>query len=157
MLSIVDFSQKSKVLQYQDLAKALDIPAGNVRELEDLIIDCIYNELVEGKLDQLNQRFHVVRVVGRDMRPSDIELAVQKLEEWDRQLQESQNFMENRILKQCDQAIKDNLERQLKEQEEINERRDQVLKDMLSQGSADKKKSSQSAFLQSFIPGFLNR
>ena len=54
MLSIVDFSQKSKVLQYQDLAKALDIPAGNVRELEDLIIDCIYNELVEGKLDQLN-------------------------------------------------------------------------------------------------------
>ena len=98
-----------------------------------------------------------MRVVGRDMRPSDIELAVQKLEEWDRQLQESQNFIENRILKQCDQAIKDNLERQLKEQEEINERRDQVLKDMLSQGSADKKKSSQGAFLQSFIPGFLNR
>jgi hypothetical protein len=24
----------------------------NVRELEDLIIDCIYNELIEGQLDQ---------------------------------------------------------------------------------------------------------
>ena len=58
MISIVDATHKSKVLEYQDLMQQLDI--GSLRELEDLIIDCIYNELVEGKLDQLNQKFHVV-------------------------------------------------------------------------------------------------
>jgi hypothetical protein len=31
--------------------RALDFE--NVRELEDMIIDCIYNELLEGQLDQL--------------------------------------------------------------------------------------------------------
>ena len=58
MISIVDATHKSKVIEYQDLMQQLDI--GSLRELEDLIIDCIYNELVEGKLDQLNQKFHVV-------------------------------------------------------------------------------------------------
>jgi COP9 signalosome complex subunit 7 len=41
----------------------------NVRELEDLIIDCIYNELISGQLDQLKQQFHVVSCYGRDLRP----------------------------------------------------------------------------------------
>ena len=52
MLSIVDAAQRSKLLEYPKLMSDLDI--GSLRELEDLIIDCIYNDLVSGKLDQLN-------------------------------------------------------------------------------------------------------
>ncbi len=51
MLSIVDAAQASKELEYESLMRDLELPT--VRELEDLIIDCIYNELVAGKLDQL--------------------------------------------------------------------------------------------------------
>ncbi len=53
MISIADAAQKSKVLHYGNLMTALDMQT--VRELEDLIIDCIYNELIAGQLDQLNQ------------------------------------------------------------------------------------------------------
>ena len=49
MISIADYASKSKVLNYATLMGELDL--ANVRELEDLIIDCIYNELVQGQLD----------------------------------------------------------------------------------------------------------
>jgi COP9 signalosome complex subunit 7 len=67
MISVADAAQKSKVLHYAELMRELDFDT--VRELEDLIIDCIYNELVAGQLDQLNQQFHVVSCFGRDLRP----------------------------------------------------------------------------------------
>ena len=67
MISVGDAAQKSKVLSYAVLMRELEV--SSVRELEDLIIDCIYNELVEGQLDQLRQLFHVVSCYGRDMRP----------------------------------------------------------------------------------------
>lgn len=72
--------------------RALDFE--NVRELEDMIIDCIYNELLEGQLDQLGQQFHVTQCYGRDMRPQEIEECLNKLENWDKQLEEAQTFME---------------------------------------------------------------
>ena len=70
MISIADEAQRSKVLDYDHLMRVLDMPTtSSIRELENLIIDCIYNELVSGQLDQLNQKFHVVSCYGRDMRP----------------------------------------------------------------------------------------
>lgn len=50
MISIAEMASKQKSLRYDDLQRELDIP--NTRELEDLIIDCIYNDLLKGKLDQ---------------------------------------------------------------------------------------------------------
>ena len=51
MITIAQAAQKDKVLNYSNIAQQIDMPAANVRELEDLIIDCIYNELLNGKLD----------------------------------------------------------------------------------------------------------
>ena len=138
----------------------LDIPASNVRELEDLIIDCFYNELLSGKLDQLNQQFHVLSVYGRDMRPSDVEASLAKLDAWDKQLQGAQTFFENELLRGCDKSVKDSVDRQVKEHDDMCKRREEVLTEMAS--GSDKKGrggqgASQGAFLQSFIPGFLNR
>ena len=106
-----------------------------VRELEDLIIDCIYNELVDGQLDQLNQQFHVVSCYGRDLRPSDLSAAIAKLEAWDLQLQEAQTFIEKSIVKECNKNIQDNYERQLKEREETEKKRHQVLEEMNNSSS----------------------
>jgi COP9 signalosome complex subunit 7 len=50
MLTLTTLAQRSKTLDYQDLMQALHIES--VRELEDLMIDCIYNELLTGQLDQ---------------------------------------------------------------------------------------------------------
>ena len=113
MISIADAAQKSKVLHYPELMRELEMET--VRELEDLIIDCIYNELIAGQLDQLHQQFHVVSCYGRDLRPQDIGLALAKLEAWDKQLQEAQTFIEARIVTECNNNVKDNYERQVKQ------------------------------------------
>ena len=128
MISVADHAQKSKVLHYADLMKDLELET--VRELEDLIIDCIYNELISGQLDQLKQQFHVVSCYGRDLRPQDIGLALSKLEAWDLQLQEAQKFIESRIVSDCNTNVKSNYERQVKEQGDVEKRRKEVLDEM---------------------------
>lgn len=128
MISVADAAQKSKVLHYAELMRELELET--VRELEDLIIDCIYNELVSGQLDQLNQQFHVISCYGRDLRPADLHSAIAKLEAWDQQLLEAQTFIEKRIVSECNQNVQDNYERQLREKEEIEKKRHQVLEEM---------------------------
>lgn len=150
MISIGAAAQQSKVLNYADLMVELDMQS--VRELEDLIIDCIYNELVEGKLDQLNKRFHVVSCFGRDLRPSEIEGALAKLEAWDRQLQEAQAFVEGEVVKACNNAMVQNYERQLKESEDVAKARERVLQEMTSSGHQKKGKASG---IMGMMPGFL--
>ena len=113
-----------------------------VRELEDLIIDCIYNELIAGQLDQLNQQFHVVSCYGRDLRPQDIGYALSRLEAWDRQLQEAQSFIEARIVTECNKNVKDNYERQAKQQEQTEKRRKEVLEDFTNTKTGKQKNQS---------------
>jgi COP9 signalosome complex subunit 7 len=103
MISVADAAQKSKVLDYPTLMRSLDLET--VRELEDLIIDCIYNELLSGQLDQLNQSFHVTSCYGRDMRPQDVSDALAKLEAWDRQLEGAQAFIEGKIVAECNKNV----------------------------------------------------
>ena len=45
----------------------------NIRDLEDLIIDAIYQEVISGKLDQKEQQFDVEYTMGRDVEASTIE------------------------------------------------------------------------------------
>ena len=82
MISIVDRASQNKILEYGQLMKYLDIQ--ELRELEDLIIDCIYNDLISGKLDQKNKVLQVEYTYGRDVRESDIDNMVFKLEDWDK-------------------------------------------------------------------------
>jgi len=49
MITLADLASKDKNLGYDFLMRTLDIK--DLRELEDLIIDCIYNDLLKGKLD----------------------------------------------------------------------------------------------------------
>ena len=49
-LSAVAFAAQSKTLGYDLLMRELQL--ASVRELEDLLIDCIYTGLISGRLDQ---------------------------------------------------------------------------------------------------------
>jgi COP9 signalosome complex subunit 7 len=69
-----------QILPYSDLQKALDI--SNVRELEDLIIDAIYLDLLKGKLDQKEEQLEVSYTMGRDLEPGKLEQILAALKDW---------------------------------------------------------------------------
>jgi COP9 signalosome complex subunit 7 len=79
-LSIVSLASSQKSLPYSLLLAQLDI--GNVRELEDLVIESIYAGIIKGKLDQKEQRFQVDWTMGRDIRPGQLQEMLKILNLW---------------------------------------------------------------------------
>ena len=59
-----------------------ELTVASVRELEDLVIDAIYEGLVQGKLCQTQQCFHVTAAIGRDVRDEDIDSMLTLLGAW---------------------------------------------------------------------------
>ncbi|XP_054716483.1 COP9 signalosome complex subunit 7b-like isoform X1 [Uloborus diversus] len=103
-LTIVSLATKDKCIPYSKLLKELDMK--NLRELEDLIIDVIYADIVRGKLDQKNNRLEVDYTLGRDIRPADIDIVIQVLQEWSDSCETVLNNIENQIIKA--NTMKDN-------------------------------------------------
>lgn len=79
-LTIMGYCAKHKTVACQTLMEQLDV--GNVRELEDMIIDCAYEGLVVGKLDQRKGVFEVQHALARDIGPRDIVEMGQTLDAW---------------------------------------------------------------------------
>lgn len=79
-LTIVTLATKSKCISYEVLLKELGIK--NVRDLEDLIIEAIYADIIHGKLDQKNSQLEVDYAIGRDIRSEDIDVIVNCLQDW---------------------------------------------------------------------------
>jgi hypothetical protein len=69
-------------LDYSTLMQALDIHT--VRDLEDLLIDCIYAGVIDGRMDQQAKQLQVQRALGRDVSDLDIGAMCEKLEQWSR-------------------------------------------------------------------------
>ncbi|KAH8111490.1 hypothetical protein DFH11DRAFT_1690360 [Phellopilus nigrolimitatus] len=80
LLTIISFALERRILPYPLLLQTLQIPT--IRELEDLIIDGIYLDLMRGKLDQKEQRFEVEYAIGRDFGPGKVESLLNSLQEW---------------------------------------------------------------------------
>lgn len=59
-----------------------DLDMRNLRELEDLIIEAVYTDIIQGKLDQQNQMLEVDFCIGRDIQKKDISNIVKTLQEW---------------------------------------------------------------------------
>lgn len=53
-----------------------------IRELEDLIIDAIYLDVLRGKLDQKEQQLEVEYTMGRDLEPGKLEEVLMALQNW---------------------------------------------------------------------------
>uniref|UniRef100_A0AAR2LA95 PCI domain-containing protein n=1 Tax=Pygocentrus nattereri TaxID=42514 RepID=A0AAR2LA95_PYGNA len=69
-LSIISLASNLKCLPYSLLLQQLELK--NVRELEDLLIEAIYCDIIHGKLDQRNQQVEVDFSVGRDLGPNEL-------------------------------------------------------------------------------------
>ncbi|XP_015605292.1 COP9 signalosome complex subunit 7b isoform X2 [Cephus cinctus] len=80
-LTIVTLATKLKCIPYSVLLEELDVK--NVRDLEDLIIEAIYADIIHGKLDQKNSQLEVDYAgLGRDVRPEDAGVVVDTLAAW---------------------------------------------------------------------------
>ncbi|EMD41449.1 hypothetical protein CERSUDRAFT_110025 [Gelatoporia subvermispora B] len=79
-LSLVSLASEKRILPYSLLLQAIEMP--NIRELEDLIIDAIYSDIIRGKLNQKEQQFEVEYTMGRDIEPEDIEKLLASLRNW---------------------------------------------------------------------------
>ncbi|KAF5312211.1 hypothetical protein D9619_003684 [Psilocybe cf. subviscida] len=79
-LTIVSLAADRRILPYPELLRTLDV--SSVRELEDLIIDAIYLDLLQGKLDQKEEQFEVSYTMGRDLEPGKLEQVLAALNDW---------------------------------------------------------------------------
>jgi len=79
-LTIVSLSSQSKVIPYSVLQQQLEI--AELRELEDLIIDAIYQGIIHGQLDQKKKQLEVEHSMGRDIRPEALDEMIQVLTDW---------------------------------------------------------------------------
>ena len=111
-------------MQYKSLMSELDIKT--VRELEDLIIDCMYNDLLKGTLDQKNALLTVEYTFGRDSRAEDVDKMIKQLEDWDTQLGQAETLIERQI-RFCNQNIKENYDAQVALEVESQEKRQKLL------------------------------
>lgn len=77
---IVCVCARTQCLPYSLLLQQLELK--NVRELEDLLIDAVYCDIIQGKLDQRNQQVEVDCSVGRDLGPNELPNIANTLQEW---------------------------------------------------------------------------
>ena len=71
-----------QVIPFSTLQSELGIAPENQRSLEDLIIETIYLDLLNGKLDQINQTLRVKSVASRDVRLDDLDDLIATLNLW---------------------------------------------------------------------------
>ncbi|XP_009573725.1 PREDICTED: COP9 signalosome complex subunit 7b isoform X2 [Fulmarus glacialis] len=77
---LLELTNVQECIPYSVLLKDLDMR--NLRELEDLIIEAVYTDIIQGKLDQRNQVLEVDFCIGRDIQKKDIRNIVKTLQEW---------------------------------------------------------------------------
>ncbi|XP_046301807.1 COP9 signalosome complex subunit 7a-like [Marmota monax] len=79
-LSVVTLAAKVKCIPYAVLLEALALL--NVQQLEDLVIEAVYADVLRGSLDQRNQRLEVDYSIGPDIQRQDLSAIAQTLQEW---------------------------------------------------------------------------
>ncbi|EJT98888.1 hypothetical protein DACRYDRAFT_82679 [Dacryopinax primogenitus] len=94
-LSLVSLAATSRILPYAQLLQYLDL--SSIRELEDLVIDAIYANVVRGKLDQKEQRFEVEYTMGRDVPPEQMGKLLESLQLWSQRTTQVLSALDNRI------------------------------------------------------------
>ncbi|GJD11675.1 COP9 signalosome complex subunit 7b [Galdieria sulphuraria] len=80
-LTVVQLASKQKQLNYSDLMETLGLVS--VRELEDLLMDCIEYRLMRGRLDQKQQLFQVEWTMGRDVSDSQLKEMIDSFYRWE--------------------------------------------------------------------------
>lgn len=79
-LTLISLAMKHKRLTYELLFKELSMT--NVRELEDLLIDAIYGNVIDGKMDQKNSWIEIESTVARDIQKDQLQSMLNILNDW---------------------------------------------------------------------------
>ncbi|RMX38107.1 hypothetical protein pdam_00003055 [Pocillopora damicornis] len=77
---LIEMPSVKAFIPYSLLLQELDIK--NLRELEDVIIDAIYADIIHGKLDQKNKQLEVDFAIGRDITPETVNRVTEVLQDW---------------------------------------------------------------------------
>ena len=80
LLTLASLAIHARILPYTLLLEQLQVES--IRELEDLIIDGIYAQVIRGKLDQLNSRLNVEYAIARDVNTAAFNRMEDVLEKW---------------------------------------------------------------------------
>ncbi|KAK2181311.1 hypothetical protein NP493_403g00021 [Ridgeia piscesae] len=160
-LTIVSLANKNKCLPYSLLLQELDLI--NMRELEDLIIEVIYADVIRGKLDQKNQQLEVDYAIGRDIQPEAVTEIISVLQSWcnscesvlqtiDSQISKANQYKENqqKLKLQVEQEVA-NIRKTLKTTQQPQEVDEQMVTDsreVLVPSEKPNKKSSKSKGLR---------
>lgn len=109
-MSIVSIASKNRTIPYKYLCEELHI--SNVRELEDLIIEAFYANIIKGKLDQLNNQLEIEYTIGRDVTDEQVDDILNVLNNWckncdfalktiEAQISQANNFKQKQLEKQA--------------------------------------------------------
>ena len=101
------YKNNSKYLTYDFLRSELDV--SDNQELEELLLDLIFNKLINATLDEKDKVVHVEWTFGRDAKPEDIDQMLAKLEGWVKTMERVEKSIESTI---------DDLDNSLKESKE---------------------------------------
>lgn len=80
LLTVVSLATKAKCIGFAELQAAVDM--STTRELEALLIEAVYQNLIVGKMDQENQCLIVESCACRDCRPEDLDYIIETLGTW---------------------------------------------------------------------------
>ncbi|KAI9032239.1 hypothetical protein DFJ74DRAFT_653707 [Hyaloraphidium curvatum] len=94
-LTLVTMSGEQRTLDYERLMRTLDIPT--IRDLEDLIIDAIYQDILRAKLDQQRKQVDVEFAMGRDLQPGGSAQLLRVLGAWSTTSEKLLEALENAI------------------------------------------------------------
>lgn len=95
MLTLSSLASENTVLYYHNLQTILNI--ASVRELEDLIIDSIYEGLINGKIDHKVSALKVMSSFGRDVRPNKIKDLLGKIGNYVNYIEEIEELIEGQL------------------------------------------------------------
>ena len=100
----------------------------DVRELEDMVITCIYNNLLGCRLDNKQQQLIVEYVASRDFRVEDAPKLFKQLNDWLRHIAEVDTKMEN-TMKAVATKIQDSARRKVRVRDEADAAHAQALQE----------------------------
>ncbi|KAJ3095432.1 COP9 signalosome complex subunit 7a [Phlyctochytrium planicorne] len=141
-LTIVTLASSERILFYEKLLQYLDI--SNVRELEDLVIDAIYQEIIRGKLDQKRGCIEIESSMGRDLKPGQAGLVLQTLQNWSQVTEGLLKAIEYRL-----QAVAADTVKYAKDKEELEKLIEHVKKEEKSRTGSNR---GGAADMESFDP-----
>ncbi|KAK9703474.1 hypothetical protein K7432_010705 [Basidiobolus ranarum] len=131
LLSLVSLAGEKHVLDYNDLIHYLDI--GNVRELEDLIIDAIYKGLIKAKLDQQKKQVEIEYTMGRDLRPGQLDQMLEILTSWSSSSSDILRSIDDKIAQ-----IRDASKASIRAQEEHENKVERITSDIKNSSRSNK-------------------